>query len=161
MPTKLPSHLVHAGHVVQVARATLDTYTSFTHDMTSFTTSDTVPTDSNGVLLVTVTMTPKSATNLLLIRGHVNGQITTGNTAYVFVTRNSGSAVAVTTDHLANYFSIHLFGNVVAGSTTQTTFKLRMGHTSGFIHVNGSSGSGTRVGGGNQKTSLEIVEVSA
>ncbi len=127
---------------------------------------DTIPQNTEGVEVITATITPQSAANRLLIKATVNA-------SFVVLGQIQG-CIALFKDSDANAISVSaidfsdntvivgrdLFHEMAAGTTSPITFKLRVGASvAGTVTVNGSSG--TRRYGGVMGTYLEIVEVSA
>ena len=126
---------------------------------------DTIPQNTEGIEAITATITPASAANRLLIKANIKCSHTVGN---------GGAAIALFQDSTANAltaqgFSIpdnaivaeaSIFFEMAAGTTSATTFKIRVGHGSaGTLTINGVGGA--RRYGGVQISYLEILEVSA
>jgi hypothetical protein len=132
------------GVVVQVVNVT---------DHTLSTTTATIPQDtstpqnSEGLELFTLAITPTSASNKLVITADVN-MASTGAiiTRIVALFQDStASALAVTgtaSDTNNGPTAVHLSHYMTAGTTSSTTFKIRVGgNTTGTISVNGSNGT--------------------
>jgi hypothetical protein len=125
---------------------------------------DTIPQNTEGNEIVTVTITPKSATSTLVIEADVTAS-ETGVASYlwacaVFVDTTAsaiaaaGSTIA-TTDRLDRLEFKHTLS---AGSTSARTYKLRCGGSSTTdIFINGDSSS--RLFGGVNVTSLTVTEI--
>lgn len=127
---------------------------------------DTIPQQTEGQEILTATITPKSASNLLIIH-------------YVGVTQNydsaaSGNAItcALFQDATANALAatnvqkqyinpMTLIYSMTAGTTSSTTFKIRVGKTPGKNNggINQDAGN-VRLFGGTSNTSLTIYEYS-
>jgi hypothetical protein len=121
---------------------------------------DSIPTKTEGTELYTLKITPKSATNTLLIQAKINiypdGVIAlfkNDDAAALCVSyEQSGAAYAGYSTTLNHY--------VVAGGTDEITFKLRYGHiTSGTAYIN-SQADGRKFGGV-LLSSLTITEIQA
>jgi hypothetical protein len=160
-----------AGSVVQVAYAEL---------LTSGTTSvaipadDTIPQNTEGTEILTLTMTPNFASSYLLVQVIANLSENTdvagpqGAIAAIF--RDSG-ADAIAADFAlgdalagtANTFNVANFSfcfRVAATAATSTTFKLRVGgETAVAMRWNGF-GSSRRLGG-SWRTSMTVTEIKA
>ncbi|MBN2115200.1 MAG: virulence factor Pgp3 [Anaerolineales bacterium] len=134
--------------LVQRVEATPNTtYSSIT---TALPVDDSIPQNTEGDEVITVTITPTSATNRLVIRAKFMG---TSNTALLTVialfqdaTANA-LAVAYQISTADGLMSIDLVYEMAAGTTSATTFKLRAGNNGGATtYVNGVS-AGRRFGG--------------
>jgi hypothetical protein len=125
---------------------------------------DTIPQNTEGNEIVTVTITPKSASSTLVIEADVFAA-ESGVAGYqwacaVFVD-TTASAIAAragtmeTSDRMDNMQFTHTLS---AGSTSARTYKLRCGGSSTTdIFINGDSGS--RIFGGVATTSLTVMEI--
>lgn len=113
---------------------------------------DTIPQNTEGGEILTATITPVSASSMLVVT--VFGQLITdvsgvGATAALFrdSTANAVAAhggTAATGNRLG--LTVAMKYSVISGSTSATTFKVRVGASSGNINVNGDS-SGHKYGG--------------
>lgn len=125
---------------------------------------DTIPQQTEGDQYLSQTITPKSATNLLIIEVDI----------YLGHSANAAKIAALFQDSAANALAARYIyqGNWVdptlitlrhimtAGTTSATTFKVRAGGSSaGTLTVNGSTGSRTM--GATSKSSIMITEVKA
>lgn len=123
---------------------------------------DTIPQIGEGAEILTCSITPTNASNVLLI-------IFTGNCSFA---SSSAFTVALFQDSTANALSANPVTNgapnspqvvlqhrMVAGTTSSTTFKIRMGGVGAAWTVNDGS-LGTRVYGGVSSTTLTITEYS-
>lgn len=137
-----------ASKLVQRVEGTPNTtYSSIT---TAMPVDDTIPQNTEGGEVCTVTITPTSATNRLVIRAQFSG---TSDTALLTV-------IALFQDSIANALAVgyqistanglmmvHLYYEMAAGTTSATTFKLRAGNNAGSTtYVNGTS-AGRKFGG--------------
>jgi hypothetical protein len=122
---------------------------------------DSIPQSSEGDQYMSVSITPTSATNRLLIQVVTNSSADSikTNTAALFVdsVANSLAAVSNTTRSGGDLLIVSFNHNMVAGSTSAMTFKVRMGTDSGgTLTFNGSGGS--RRYGGVIASSITITE---
>jgi hypothetical protein len=126
---------------------------------------DTIPQNTEGTEVMTLAITPKSATNLLKIDVVVNGadatspvvfigalfQDSTANALAVACSPNDSASIEATNVAFSYY--------MVAGTTSETTFKVRCGSGSaGGGSFNGSGGA--RKFGGTMASSITITEYS-
>jgi hypothetical protein len=124
---------------------------------------DTIPQNDEGNEVMTLAITPTNASNKLLIEVVTNQAHATGGTeqsAALFQdTTASALAVGFTQAGHANYKQQVIFTHfMVAGATSSTTFKVRIGaNDSGTITFNGSGGS--RIFGGALASSITISEI--
>lgn len=150
-----------SGSVIASVRASLATFSSVTAIIPV---DDTIPQNTEGTELLTVSITPTNAASKLRIRGHLPFAMNGTSTAVGALFRDSGAdAIGATfkTNSFINLASLMTFDKeVAAGSTSATTFKLRAGVLSGAftLYVNGAS---SRLGGGVVETSLTIEEIKA
>lgn len=127
---------------------------------------DTIPQSSEGLEIITATITPESATNRLLIKATCNVSFVTLGQVQgciaLFKDSDVSAIAASAIDFSDNTVMVgrDLFHEMEAGTTSAITFKIRVGSSvAGTVTVNGSSGS--RRFGGVMGTYLEIIEVSA
>ena len=128
---------------------------------------NTIPQNTEGTQIITATITPKNANNLLLIK--FTGVISNpGVNGYVYP-----ATIALFQDATANALSAtscnvnwcngtSLIYSMTAGTTSATTFKIRIGVVTGGsgLYVNADY-LGTRLFGGASNTVLAIFEYSA
>ena len=124
---------------------------------------DTIPQITEGVEFMTLAITPKSASNILVIdvvwqgASNVSGAdiLTVG--LFRDATANALGVGSLTTE-FAGYTTTIAFTTIVtAGSTSATTFRVRAGVTSGAsVTFNGSAGA--RKYGGVMSSSIKITE---
>lgn len=138
-----------AGSIVQTKNVLYSTMSTGT---TAIPNDDTIPQNTEGDEYFTLAITPNSATNKLLIR------------AWAHVSNDSGSiseAIALFQDSTANALNsgfivytattqypclLYLEHYMDAGTTSETTFKIRIGGGSGTTTINGINGA-RRLGG--------------
>jgi hypothetical protein len=152
--------LTNAGTVVQIVEATPVTAGGSTTATIPF--DSTIPQITEGAEIITVTITPTSATNRLIIEADVgilcaSSSSTVGLALFQDSTANAlaSSAVAFTTAGFSsNGRVVH---EMAAGTTSATTFRLRYGGNGGTIYINQNSGATTY--GGVQATRIRVTEV--
>lgn len=128
---------------------------------------DTIPQNTEGVEIATVTITPSSASNKLQIEGWAWGCLVnvggTRPTLAIFqdTTANSLAAeVGSETYVTGQYGWCRVTHTMTAGTTSATTFKVRGGAAAGSWKVNGNS-SGTRLFGGVASSGIRVTEIKA
>jgi len=151
-----------AGSVVQYKRASIATVVSCS---TNIPEDDTIPQKTEGTEVITVAITPKSATNLLVIKAYFSGtgsgnsatqtvgaffQDTTANALYASFAE--GSVSQGKKSHAMSYV-------MEAGTTSSTTFKLNVGSQADTFYVNGNH-LGNRILGGVCQAWIEVWEIA-
>jgi hypothetical protein len=142
--------------VVQHAYAENTVYTQSTAVMAGA--LDSVPQQTDGTQILSVSITPKSASSKLRIHVSIPTIVAGGSLSVWAAVFQDSTAAAITSGFIqvsANQpQSMSLTYEMSAGSITSTTFKVRVGlftSTSGTISMNGSSG-GRWLGGSNRMT---------
>jgi hypothetical protein len=125
---------------------------------------DTIPQSGEGTQLMTQAITPGNSSNILEIEVIVPFAGTTGGAAAVVALFQDATASAlaatVADTGSAGYSSgLHLIHRMTAGTTSATTFKVRVGATSGTLTINGASSA--RLLGGVSAARLIIRELKA
>jgi hypothetical protein len=149
------------GCVVQVQHYTTGAVLS---NAATIPADDTIPQSTEGTEAMTLSITPKAATNKLKITVnlYVVGSVTS-SVCIGALFRDSGVNALVT-----NQIFVGLSGNGggltiiyydTANTTTQTTYKVRIGCNSGTITMNGTGGA--RRFGGTAGSSITIEEIQA
>lgn len=149
--------LAGASNLVQRAYASLATVQTGT---TTIPEDDTIPQNTEGTEFLTLAITPTSATNRLRIRAHFYAALSTSVPAVMALFQDTtANALAVEAHVLATSpRSMILDHEMVAGTTSATTFKIRIGRTSaGMITINGIGG--VRYYGGALISSITIDEI--
>lgn len=148
------------GSVVQVQVATSSTASTHT---TIIPDDNTIPQNTEGEELLTVSITPKSTTNVLLIEANIfNSQNTLGETVIaLFQDSTAGALAAIARDAVASRTNIAtLRYKMAAGTTSSTTFKIRGGpDNTGTMTFNGVGGA--NVFGGVEISTLTVTEIKA
>lgn len=150
------------GHIVQEVEAT--PYTSYNNISPQIPADDTIPQNSEGVELVTASITPKSSTNRLRIRASFSAAVgATGAVACALFQDSTANAIAsrflrAASDDVIQFEIEH---EMAAGTTSAITFKLRAGPGAAALnlYINGSTSA--RLGGGTQAVRMRITEYAA
>ena len=145
-----------AGTIVQ---RSVTEYASNTDLSTTVPIDDTSPTNSEGTSVISVSFTPKSATNKLILR--FSGTVASSSTAITAVASIYADGVIVGSGMTGITSSTVPFNLVVekemtAGTTSAITFTVRVG-SSATIRMNGTSSA--RLFGGSAVSSLVIEEL--
>ena len=150
-----------AGTVLQVVNATYSTYSS---SATTIPDDNTIPQNTEGTEIITLAITPTSATSKLLITSVVFAtsgsagsiianalfQDTTAN-ALAVTSTTAGAGGWMITDVMQHYMT--------SGTTSSTTFKIRAGGHVGTTYFNGNTGA--QLYNGTGFCSLTIMEIAA
>lgn len=149
------------GAVVQVVTYQTGAVATGTTVMIS---DDTIPQNTEGDEYMTLAITPKATTNILVIESVVQLASTAGGGLIVGLFQDTtADALAASLEHISavNYvLSIPLKHKMVAGTTSATTFKIRAGNSSaGTTTFNGAAGA--RLMGGVSASSITITEYKA
>jgi hypothetical protein len=123
---------------------------------------DTIPQNTEGVEVITCAITPKSATNILLIIANINSGSAIESAYYfgaaLFQDTTANALAAVTGYGGVATGPLTIVYKMVAGTIIETTFKVRIGMpVSGTIYLN-VGGAATRKFGGVAATTLTIFE---
>ena len=154
VPAATPSVLVQIQHTVVTAVVSGTTIMPVT---------DSIPQNTEGFEVITCAITPKSATNILLITAsvkvsHYVTTFTGGMALFQDTTAGALAAVQINATAFAGGNS-GLSYEMVAGTVSETTFKIRVGPSAaGTIYVNTVSGATGRAFGGVAATTLTIFE---
>lgn len=155
------------GSVTLSSLVVQEVYTLYTTKSTGTTTipyDDTIPQNTEGTEFITLSITPKSATNLLKIEVILNCSISGVMNAIAALFQDSGAS-AIAAGQVSNpgsgYIEQIKFTHwMTAGTISATTFKLRAGPTAAAtITINGSLGN--RYLGGVAVSSMTITEIKA
>jgi len=124
---------------------------------------DTIPQITEGDEYITVSITPTSATNILIIEAQLILSVSNANystTALFQDTTADALTVALPYNGSATGENVVTLNyEVVAGTTSSTTFRIRAGGTSGTMTFNGDSG--IRRLGGACNSYIKVTEVMA
>lgn len=149
-----------SGKIVQVVEAT--PYTTAGSTAAVIPLDSTIPQNTEGAELTTVTITPTNASNRLRIEANlpfVDGSAATFICAALFQDSTANAlALGVLTLSGANYaHNITFTHEMAAGTTSATTFKLRAGPSSGTAYFNRRSAGETL--GGVSAVRLRVTEI--
>lgn len=124
---------------------------------------DTIPQNDEGAEFLTVSITPESATSVLRVTAELCLSPSTSTNLVTALFRDSGAdaiAADIARANTGNPRRVFVTTEVVAGSTDETTFKVRAGMAdAGTLTLNGIDGS--RVLGGVLISSLTVTEFKA
>ena len=152
---------VAIGGVVQTVEAT--PILSVVTCPTAIPYDDTIPQKTEGNEVITVQITPVSASNRLRIESEAICCITTdGYTTMALFQDSVASALAIDTCYDRNHAPDKrtIVHEMAAGTTSLITFKIRVGPSVGTVYVNGHS-SGVRIFGGVSAARLRVTEIKA
>jgi hypothetical protein len=149
-----------AGSVVQVKQANITGVIPVT---TGWAFDASIPQISEGITLTTLTITPTSATNILLFKAFAWGQVANGaNTSLALFQGVVTDALAAS---MANYCvgpgytsPATLFYSMVSGTTSPITFTLEAGTVASIWYINGDN-SGGAILGTSGMSYFEIMEI--
>lgn len=148
---RLPAGL--AGKLIDRVYAEYTTVAGLT---TAIPFDDTIPQNTEGTQVLSASITPKSASNILRVRALVPVSPNNGTafiTAAAFINANVNASCAASCTMPTNYMEqISLEFEYVPASVTAQTISIRVGETSGFfVYINGTS-AGRRYGGASRAT---------
>ncbi len=156
--TRVQTQMLGAGAVVQ--KVCYQTGAE-AHGATTTPLDDTIPQKTEGTEFLSVAITPKSATNKLKITVVVHGAVsTTANCVYALHQDSASDAIAAVSHTVAGaaYLQTVTFEHyMTAGTIVSTTFKVRIGPSSGTFTLNGASSA--RLLGGVSASSITIEEI--
>lgn len=121
---------------------------------------DTIPQNTEGTEIITLSITPTSATSILKIEFVsmcVNSSNSIGTIA-LFQDSTTDAIHAIANNAYYRPQIATLTHYMTAGTTSSTTFKIRAGSDGGNFFMNTSEGSATRQYGGVAKLSFQIIE---
>lgn len=127
---------------------------------------DTIPQNTEGAEVITVTITPANSNNKLYITGHINWSRVDANVSNCILALfqdTTANALAATGAWQANAaapcMGLDIFFEMTAGTTSATTFKLRAGSTAGStVTFNGFNSA--RLFGGVAFSNISVIEVT-
>jgi hypothetical protein len=147
--------------VINVVEAT--PYTTYTSTGAGIPNDNTIPQITEGIELMTVAITPTSATSRLRIEflGNFGGGSGTYGIAALFQdsTANALAASSNGTYDSANMYPIEIAYEMAAGTTSATTFRIRVGSGASTLYINGNSAE--RKFGGVTRCTLRVTEIAA
>lgn len=138
------------------------TYTTYSSHTTALPLDDTIPQNTEGEEIMTASITPDDTSNILIIDALVYATSSVDRGGIALFQDSTASALACgfnTFDDSTAPNQLVLTYRMTAGTTSATTFKIRVGSNSGTLYANGSSSS--RLGGGTLISSLRVREYSS
>lgn len=151
-----------AGMVAQVVSTAVSAVATGT---TTIPADDTIPQNTEGDQYITLAITPKSTTNILVIEATLMLSHSAAATAIIAAlfqdtTANALAAAEIFQSQSTGMVSVKVAHTMTAGTTSATTFKIRAGgHQAGTTTLNGSGA--TRRFGAINKTFMKITEYKA
>ncbi len=165
MTTKVPNSMLESpatgGAVAQVKSASTSAASTAATTMPF---DETIPQQTEGNEVLTVAITPTSASNYLEVEAvlQISTNSTTNYLSAALFRDSTAGAIAANAVYASNAkypYQIVVRARVLAGSTTATTFKLRAGGSSDSIRINKTFSDG-QLFGGVAVTKLTVTEVS-
>ncbi len=150
---------VGSGAVVQIVEAT--PVTALTTCPTAIPFDDTIPQNTEGDEVITVTITPTSATNRLRVEydSGANGLAANGYIVSALFQDATSGALAASVEYTNTAVNTcTLVHEKAAGTTSATTFKIRVGSAAGTVYVNGYAAA--RLLGGVSAARLRVTEIA-
>ena len=147
-----------SGSVVQKVTSVTTAYATGT---TTMPLDDTIPQNTEGTEFLTASITPKYSDSSLHIEfsGNANSGtvVSVGTALFQDSTADALAATIFTSSAAGETMPVHLLYEMTSGTTSATTFKIRMGTaTASTVSVNGL---GSRLFGGVMQTRMTITEV--
>lgn len=162
---KLKRATITAGKVLQQVSASTAAYSTGT---TQIPLDDTIPQNTEGTELLTVSITPANSSNILLIEaqatvGVSNNGVTVAAALFQDSTANALAASAQTVANLnQRHVNAQIRHRMTAGTTSATTIKLRIGPTgSATLYFNGDPATSARIFGGVSVSILTVTEIAS
>jgi hypothetical protein len=160
--TKVSAVMQNAGAIVQVVNVADSAVATGT---TTLPNDDTIPQKTEGDQYFTLAITPKNSSNRLIITAWANAASSqTGVNQFCMALFQDTTANCLTvTDHIMMDSAglktpLYLQHEMAAGTTSSTTFKIRLGTASaGTTTFNGVAGS--RFYGGTMNSGMSIMEI--
>ncbi len=122
---------------------------------------NTIPQNTEGTEVMTLSITPQSASSTLMIMAKAFAENSTNVVVTMALFRDSTADALATAFDTApgddSPFSLSLTHNVASGSTATTTFKIHLGGTGGTMAFNGL-GAGQGRYGGTLSSQITIIE---
>ena len=162
---KLKRATITAGKVLQQIASASSAYSTGT---TQIPLDNTKPQNTEGTEFLTVTITPSSASSVLLIEADAVVGVSANGTTVVAAMFQDGTAnaLAATADTVANvnnrFVNVTLRHRMTAGTTSATTFKLRIGPTAAAtVYFNGDPAAAAGIFDGICSSLLTVTEIAA
>lgn len=158
----ITSAKVATGVPVQIVNTTS---TAVATGTTTTPLDDTIPQITEGTEFMTLSITPKSATNILVIQVIAMASFSAAAGTFITALHQDSTANALAADAQVTTgsgftYSLTLTHTMTAGTTSATTFRVRIGNSAaGTVTFNGSAGG--RYFGAIPKSSIVITEYKA
>mgnify|MGYP003680455708 CR=1 FL=1 len=158
---QITSAIMPAGSVLQVVYAQDLTVKTTT---TAIPHNDTIPQNDEGVEVVSLAITPTSSSSKLVFIATGVCASTVSQNQYIIALYQDSTSNALAcvscrgTAQTHNEQNLTLNYHMTAGTTSATTFKIRLGTGGGTLTTNGKQGG--RFFGGVQTTALTIMEIA-
>ena len=164
VPNRTGTILLTTTPGVCVQRVEATPYTTYSSHTTAIPNDNSIPQNTEGMEIITASITPKATTNRLVIRAFFPLVLANGgniNAAIALFQDSTANAIAVSSQTIgANEFiSMALTHEMAAGSISATTFKIRIGPDANTLLVNGNASN--RLYGGIAAVRLSIEEYAA
>jgi hypothetical protein len=147
---------VDGGNIVDLTGVTIDSTANVTGKVIQISTNqtaahatstsatphdNTIPQSNEGLEVLTLAFTPTSSSNKLIITANImHGDPTGANMALALFQDSGTDAIAATSQNNPNMATGSLIHVMTAGTTSETTFKLRIGPSSSHnYYLNGTS----------------------
>lgn len=143
-----------------VAQVVSNTQTAYSSSASTIPNDNTIPQNTEGVEILSVAITPTSASSIIRINVHANiGAAATGVGSAALFVDTTANALAASMSYILGgaMGGVDLVYEVSAGSTSARTYKVRVGLASGTVYVNGDNTA--RIFGGVAVSSLTVTEV--
>ena len=150
--------LMQSGQIVNSATSVLSTYTTIASTVAF---NNTIPTNTEGTEIISVTITPQNTTDRLRVMFNtVGAPAAADNVAVLAFLNSTTNAIAATGFAISAGFltSMPLVTEFVPASTSPQTIHIRVGTASGGnLFINGNSSS--QLFGGVMQTTLRVEEI--
>lgn len=147
--------------IINVVEAT--PYTTYTSTGLGIPNDNTIPQITEGLELMTVAITPTSATSRLRIEflGNFGGGSGSSGVAALFqdAVSNALTASSNGTYDSVNMYPVGIAYEMAAGTTSAITFRVRVGSVASTLYINGTSAE--RKFGGVTRCTLRVTEIAA
>lgn len=146
-----------AGSVLNTVQSVVSTTETITGNIPS---DNTIPQQTEGTEIMTATITPKSASNKILVRAvvYISSNAGSWNTAAVFA-GSGNDAIAAWLGLYGGYDNQVVIEYLHSPATSSAiTYKLRVGSDSGTSYINAYAGGSARYGGV-ARTTLTLQEI--
>ena len=148
----------------KVLQYVISTYTTQTSTTSTIPIDGSIPQNTEGVEILTATITPTSASSKLLIEFDApfnGGNTGMGNVFALFQDSDADAIVAASVSIMSSTVTMPMMLRhyMTSGTTSATTFKIRWGVTSATGYINRWD-TGTVFGAGTSETILKVTELA-